>query len=204
MKTIDIKVKKRTDLGKKATKALRAAEQVPCVMYGNGKENLHFYAHINDFRHIIYTPETFLINLDVEGEKYQVVTQDMQFHPVTDNVIHIDFLQVDADKPVKVELPVNPVGAPEGVVVGGGVLVQISRRLRVKGLVSNIPESLDVEVTQLKLGQSIKVSELDFEGIELISPKDAVVCAVQVTRLAKSLAVGEGEEGEEAEEEAAE
>lgn len=204
MKTIDIKGTLRKEIGKKQSKALRNEGKVPCVMYG-GEENIHFAADSNDLRHLLYTHDVFLVNLDIEGKKYQAFLKDSQFHPVSDDVLHLDFIQVFVDKPAVVELPIIISGNSEGI-RAGGKLRQRRRYLKVRGLYKDLPEYLDVDITTLNIGDFIKVSDLNFEHLELLDPERAMVVGVSASRLSKGMGPGEEEiaEAEAAEAEAAE
>ncbi len=199
MKTIEIKVKSRKETGKKDAKRLRKDDMVPCVVYG-GKENILVYAHENDFRHIVYTPDVFLITLDVEGDKHMVVMQDIQFHPVTDKLIHIDFVEAFEDKPVVVSLPIKLTGSAEGI-IAGGKLRQVKRYLKVKGLIKDLPEILNIDITNLNIGDSIKVADLNFDNIDILDPKQSMVMGIVTSRVvAKGMEETiEGEEGAEGE-----
>ena len=190
MKTFELKGKVRTDLGKKASKAERVSENVPCVLYG-GAENVHFTATASDLRKLIYSPDVFVVQLDIDGQKCNSIMKALQFHPVTDKVLHIDFLQVTEDKPVVVEIPVKLEGLAEGVKAGGKLALEM-RKLKVKALYNVIPERLVVDVTSLGLGKTVKVGELSYEGLELINAKEAVVCAVKLTRAARGAAATAG------------
>lgn len=201
MKTTELKAVKRVDLGKKSTKAARRNGMVPSVLYG-GKENVHFDVNLIDFEKLIYTTDIFLITIDVEGKKYQAIIKDMQFHPVSDKVLHIDFLEVFEDKPVSIAVPVKTTGLAKGVKAGGRLTLQ-QRKLLVKGLVKDVPNELVVDVSNLKLSQSILVEELEFEGLELLNAKRSVVVTVKTSRLARAGA-GEDEGEAEGEEDAGE
>lgn len=187
MKTLEIKANKRTGVGKNHSAKLRKEKRVPCVLYGHGEENLHIEALAGDLRHLVFTPHTFFVKLDIEGEVQDAIMQDLQFHPVTDEVLHIDFLRISKDKPVKVQIPVRTLGTAEGV-VEGGVLTIITRKLTVKALPEHMPEELEVDISPLQIGDSMKIGELKFENLELLDPRDAVVCTVQTTRAARSAA----------------
>jgi large subunit ribosomal protein L25 len=182
MKTLSIKVKKRTDLGKKSTKELRAQNQVPCVMYG-GEEVVHFYTHTNDFKDLIYSHHVFVVELDVEGKTFKAVLKDIQFHPVSDAIIHIDFVQVFDSKPSVVSLPITFSGTCKGVLAGGKVR-QRRRYLKVKGLIQDMPEVLDIDITNLNIGGVIKVANLKYDKIELLDPAQALIVGVVSSRVA--------------------
>ncbi len=201
MKSIEIKAEARKEIGKKATKKLRKQEHVPCVLYGQDKENMHFHAHRNNFRKLIFTPHSFIVNLDIEGKKCQAIMQSVDFHPVTDEIQHIDFYRIDTSKAFKIHVPVTTSGLAEGVKAGG--VLQINRRkLLVKATAENMPDTVNIDVTDLKIGEAVRIDDLneEHENLEFLDPQSVVV-TVNVTRLAKSTdALEEGEEGEELEE----
>jgi large subunit ribosomal protein L25 len=190
MKTFDLKGTVRTGLGKKATKAERVSENVPCVLYG-GAENTHFTTTVSDIRKLIYTPEVFVVNLDVDGKKCKAIMKALQFHPVSDKVLHIDFLQLTEDKPVIVELPVKLEGLAEGVKAGGKLALEM-RNLKVKGLYTQIPENIVIDVTELGLGKSIQVAKVSVPNLEILNAKNAVVAQVKLTRAARGAAANAG------------
>ena len=186
MQVFDLKGEVRNDLGKKATKAVRYAEKVPCVLYG-GEANVHFAVLDKDLKKLLYTPNVYLINLDLDGKSYGAVMRDIQFHPVKDTILHVDFYQIDETKPIVMEVPVQMEGLAEGVKAGGKLTLQM-RKLKVKALYNAIPEKLIVNVSHLGLGKTVKVGELSYEGLELLNAKEAVVCAVKLTRAARGAA----------------
>jgi large subunit ribosomal protein L25 len=195
MKTVEVKASLREAVGKKTSKDLRKQDQIPCVLYGNG-ENVHFHTHKNSFKEIVYTPNAYLVNLDIDGKTYKAVLRDIQFHPVFDQIIHADFFQVEDKKPVWMKMPVVVTGNAIGV-LNGGRLVQKMRKVKVKGLANILPDEITIDITKLAIGKSIKIADLKFEGIEFMEPANAVVVLVKTARAA-ALAVGEeGEEGEE-------
>jgi large subunit ribosomal protein L25 len=153
-------------------------------LYG-GSENIHFNLPFSEFRHIVYTPEVFLVNIDIEGKVYQAVMQDTQWHPVEEKMLHADFLQVVENKPIKVSLPVNVVGTAKGIKAGGKLKVNL-RKLKVKGLAEKLPQAIDVPVTELGLGQSIKVGELKAQEMQILNNKSDVIATVTVTRAARA------------------
>lgn len=198
MKTFSLKAQKREELGKKSTQALRKQNHIPCVMYG-GEEVLHFHAHENDFNKLVYTDQVYVVEVEVDGKKHQATMQEIQFHPVTDKVLHIDFVQVFEDKPAVVSIPVKIFGSSVGILAGGKLRLK-KRYLKVKGLAKDFPETLDIDITDLKIGDSFKVGELNYENLELLDPSQAMVVGVATSRLA-ALAEDEeqeleGEEGE--------
>ncbi len=190
MKSIEIKGTVRTDLGKKATQELRKNNSVPCVVYGVEKDEkglpvaTHFSVPADGLRNLVYTPHIYVVNLDIDGKVVNVILKDIQFHPVKDTILHVDFYQIDESKPIVMEVPVQLEGLAEGVRAGGKLALQI-RKLKVKALYNTIPERLKVDVTPLGLGKTIKVGELHYDGLELMNAKAAVVCAVKLTRAAR-------------------
>lgn len=185
MQVFELKGELRTDLGKKATKVLREENKVPCVLYG-GKENVHFSVVEKDLSKLIYTPLVYLVKVTVDGNSYDAVMREIQFHPVTDRILHIDFYQISAEKPVIMEVPVRLNGFAEGV-QAGGKLVQVIRKLKVKALPANLPGEVELDVTTLGLGKSIKVKELSFDNFEVVNAKEVVIAQVKVTRASKSV-----------------
>lgn len=188
MKTFELKGEIRDDFGKKAAKAYRSEGLIPCVVYGgHGEENVNFVVKQGDVRKLIYTPEVFLVNLDLGKKKLQAIVKELQFHPVKDTILHIDFLHVVENAPVVIEIPVRLTGLAAGVRAGGKLSLDI-RKLKVKALPAKLPEELVVNVEALELGKSIQVGQLDFEGVEILNAKNAVVCRVQLTRAARGAA----------------
>ena len=190
MKSIEIKGSLRTETGKKATRDLRKNNSVPCVLYGLNKDEngnqvaTHFTVTNDGLRNLVYTPHIYVVNLDIEGKVVTAIMKDIQFHPVTDNILHVDFLQINESNPIVMEVPVKLEGLAEGVKAGGKLALQV-RKLKVKALYNLIPERLVVDVTNLGLGKTIKVGELNYEGLQILNAKEAVVCAVKLTRAAR-------------------
>ena len=193
MKEINVTGQKRTDLGKKASKELRKEGFVPCNLYGEKKGEdgkpvaKAFAVSMSDLRKLVYTPHIYVINLDIDGEHHTAILKELQFHPVTDALLHVDFYEVNDTKPITIGIPVKLVGLAQGVRDGGRMNLSI-RKINVTAPYQQIPEHLDVDVTSLKLGKSIKVGQLSFEGLELATPKDVVVCSVKMTRQAATAA----------------
>ena len=211
MKTFDLNAEPRLELGKKSVKALRKEGKIPAVINGGAIVELPFNGTLkpgeklveiddkrgiittdvvvknDDVRKLIYTPDIFEVNLNVNGETKKVVMKDLQFQPVKDTVLHIDFLEVYPDKPIVMEVPVQIEGHAEGV-KAGGKLVMSMRKLKVKAAYTEIPERLVINVDHLGLGKSLAVGDLHYEGLELMNAKNAVVCAVQLTRAARGAA----------------
>lgn len=180
MKTIALTGEIRTELGSKTSRALRNEGKVPCVLYG-GSELVHFFIYSPDFKNLVYTPNTYKVQLTIEGKKYMAILQDMQFHPVNEAILHADFLLVDDVKKVTVTIPVKVTGNSPGV-RSGGKLIQKVQRLRVKGLIKDIPDFVSVNIDSLDLGQSIKIKNLDLPNIEVLDSKDNAIVTVKMTR----------------------
>jgi large subunit ribosomal protein L25 len=180
MKNIEIEGKLRTEFGKKGANALRADDNVLCELYG-GKENVHFYAHVNTFKGLVYTPDVHLVKLNIEGKKYDAVMKEIQFHPVSDKILHIDFVQVFAEKPVVMEIPVKVEGVSVGVKAGGKLKIK-RRTLKVKGFTKDFPEHLTIDITNLNIGDSIKIGDLVYGDLEVIDNKRAMIASVAATR----------------------
>ena len=189
MQVFELKGELRTDLGKKATKVLREEKKVPCVLYG-GKENIHFSVVEKDLSKLVYTPFVYIVKIMIDGNAYEAVMREIQFHPVTDRILHIDFYHIFAEKPVIIEVPVKLKGFAEGV-QAGGKLVQVIRKLKVKALTANLPGEVELDVTSLGLGKSIKVKELSFDNFEVVNAKEVVIAQVKVTRASKSVEAGD-------------
>jgi large subunit ribosomal protein L25 len=183
MKTLVINGSFRKELGKKSSKDLRKANNVPCVVYG-GKENIHFYTHENNFKNLVYTPDAHLVNLKIEGKELNAVLKDIQFHPVSDKIIHVDFTEIGVNKPVIIGIPIKVTGDSVGIKAGGKLRIR-RRTLLVKGFANDIPEFLPIDITEVKIHQSIKVGELSFDKIELLDPKKSMVLAVATSRVAQ-------------------
>jgi len=186
MKTLEINGSLRNETGKKTAKAVRKADAVPCVVYG-GKETTHFQVTNGELRHLIYTPDIYLVNLTIDGKKSTAILKDAQFHPVKDTILHVDFLEVFADKPIVMDVPVKLEGLAEGV-KAGGKLSQEMRKIRVKGLYKNVPEQLVISIEHLGLGKTIQIGALSFDNLEILTPKMNVVAAVKLTRAARGAA----------------
>lgn len=180
MKTVALTGELRSNLGSKSSRALRNEGKVPCVLYG-GSELVHFFIYSPDFKNLVYTPNTYKVQLTIEGKKYQAILQDMQFHPVNEAIIHADFLLVDDKKQVTVSIPVKVTGNSPGV-RSGGKLIQKVQRLKIKGLISNIPDSVDVNIDTLDLGQSIKIKQISIPNIDILDSKDNAIVTVKMTR----------------------
>ena len=181
MKTLEIKGTLRENTGKMYSKQLRRAGNVPCVLYG-GEENVHFYTLQKDFKNLVYSTDAHLVKLTIGDKHLEAVVQDIQFHPVRDEIIHIDFVQVSKDKPVTVNLPIQLTGSSIGL-KNGGKLRQRRRHMKVSGLVDNIPEHLEIDMTEVDIGEFLKVGDLDYENLEILDPPRAMVVGVVSSRL---------------------
>ena len=192
MKEINVTGQKRTDLGKKASKTLRKEGLVPCNLYGQATADgkpvaMSFACPMTELRKVVYTPHIYVINLVIDGESHTAIMKELQFHPVTDALLHVDFLEVNDQKPITIGIPVKLVGLAQGVRDGGRMNLSI-RKINVTAPYQQIPEHLDVDVTALKIGKSIKVGELSSVGLELTTGKDVIVCSIKMTRAAMSAA----------------
>ena len=202
MKEINVNGKKRELTGKKATKQLRKEGYVPCNLYGEDKNSdgkpqaLAFAVLSTDLRKVIYTPHVYIVNLNIDGEHHPAIMKEIQFHPTTDQVLHIDFYEINEEKPITIGIPVHLVGLAQGIRDGGRMNLSI-RKIEVTAPYQQIPEQLDVDVTDLRIGKSIKVGQLSYEGLEFATSKEVVVCSIKMTRAASKNAAAESEETEE-------
>ncbi len=187
MKSITIKGSKRESVGKVATKALRNADKVPCVLYG-GENPLHFSANELDFSKLVYTPNAHTVVLDINGDqKINAILQDIQFHPVSDKILHVDFYQLSDDKEVNMEIPVIIEGSAPGVMLEGGTLEISKRKLKVRALPKNLPDFINVDISSLKLGNKVTTAELESEDFSILHPDNTVVCKVRTSRASMSI-----------------
>jgi large subunit ribosomal protein L25 len=182
MKTLAISVKERQNVGKSNTRALRNQGNVPCVLYG-GEKQVTFYAHENDFRKLVYTPETFIAELNIDGSKVRAILQDIQFHPVTDKILHIDFLEVIEGKPITVTLPVVLEGAAPGVKNGGNLMFR-RPKIITKGLAARLPDAINLNIEHLKIGMFIYIKDIEIDGCEFLAPGNSVIVGVKTARAA--------------------
>ena len=196
MKEFSVSGQKRATTGKKAAKELRKEGLVPCNLYGEKKgenglpEALAFAIPAAQLRKVVYTPHVYVVNLTIDGEAHKAVMKELQFHPTTDALLHIDFYEVNEEKPITIGIPVKLTGHAQGV-RDGGRLSQAVRQLNVTAPYKQIPETLEIDVTNLKLGKAIKVAELSFEGLEIATPAQVVVCSVKATRASRAAAAAE-------------
>jgi len=192
MKTYQLSGKLRPEFGKKAAKMVRKEGNVPCVLYG-GSEVIHFSVFDNDLRGLIFTPEIFLVELTLGDKTYKSILKEAQFHPVKDTTLHLDFYEVSEIKPILMDVPVRLNGLADGV-KEGGKLSQELRKLKIKAVYTDIPEALNIDVTNLGLGKTLQVGALSFDKLEIVTNKQSVVCAVKLTRVAKGLAAAAAKE----------
>ena len=193
MKEINVTGQKRNDLGKKASKIARKEGLIPCNIYGEQKDEngapvaMSFVCPMSELRKVVYTPHIYVVNLNIDGVEHKAVMKELQFHPVTDALLHIDFYEVNDEKPITIGIPVKLNGLAQGVRDGGRINLSV-RKINVTAPYKAIPEHLDIDVTNLQLGKSIKVGELSFEGLTLSTPAAVVVCSVTATRASRSAA----------------
>ena len=180
MKTVTLSGSLRANVGKTNAATLRNEGMVPCVIYGAG-EQIHFSADIRHFKDIIFTPETSIVNVEVDGKAYKTVLQETQYHKISDKLIHADFLEINETKPVTVQLPVKTIGQSEGVKAGGKLTIKL-RKLKVRGLISKLPEYIELDITPLAIGKSISAGDINVDGITLLHPKNISIVSVDTTR----------------------
>lgn len=201
MKKVSLSGSLRENVGKKDAKKHRREGNIPCVIYG-GEKQIHFVANEIKFDKIIFTPEVYLITVAVDGKEYQTILQDVQYHPVTDKVLHADFLELTPGKAISIGIPVVLKGSSAGV-IAGGQLIKKMHKVRLKGLVENLPEIVEVDITDLAIGGSIKIRDIEFENLSLLDPSNSVIVRVKMSRNieeekeeGEEREGGEGEEGE--------
>jgi len=180
MKIVQLSGSPRANVGKVDAKVLRTKGHVPCVIYGSGSQ-IHFSADERAFKNIIFTPETNLVEVEVEGKKYRTILQEAQYHKINDKLIHADFLEVAEDKPLSVQIPIKTIGQSEGVKAGGKLVVKL-RKVKVRGLISKIPEYIELNIEKLAIGKSISAGDIQVDGLTLLHPKNIAVISVQTTR----------------------
>lgn len=196
MKTFELNGSLRTEKGKKFTKKLRKQEQVPAIIYG-GKENVMISLNERDLRGLVYTPLVHLVEIKIGKKTYQAILKDIQFHPVSDKVLHIDFQQIFDDKKVTIGIPVELFGSSEGM-KQGGKLTLVTRKLHVSALPKDLPDNLRIDISDVELGKSKLVSDINFENIHIVDPKTTVIASVKLTRAARGTAQAETEGAAEA------
>lgn len=180
MKSFEITATKRTGLTKQDTKKLRNNGLVPCVLYG-GEENVHFSVPVLHFKSLVYTPEVYKVNLNIDGQTHEAVMREVQFHPVTDKLLHIDFMAIHPDKEVTIDIPVKITGSADGVRQGGQLIVKV-RTLQVSALPAKLPGHVEVDVTPLQIGQSVRIGDLKMEGVTFLDSPNNIITGVRTTR----------------------
>lgn len=186
METIKIAGVNRSAFGKKETKAIRKTGQVPCVIYGNGT-TVHFSVDARSLKPLIYTPQSYLVEFDIEGKTEMGVMREVQYHPVTDQILHVDFYHIIPGKPIAIDVPVKLTGNSEGVKQGGKLILS-KRKIRISATMENLPDAIEVDVTSLGLGKSIFVGDLKFDNVAILTPATTAICAVKMTRAARGAA----------------
>lgn len=200
MKEVNVIGQKREFQGKKASKLQRKEGLVPCNLYGEKKgenglpEAFSFVCPMTELRKVVYTPNVYVVNINIDGVEHKTIMKELQFHPTTDALLHADFYEINETKPITIGIPVKLNGLAQGVRDGGRINLSI-RKINVKAPYKNIPEELNIDVTGLRLGKSIKVGELQFEGLELTTPAEVIVCSVKATRASRSAAATEEAQG---------
>lgn len=192
MKSISISGSVRQNVGKRDAKELRYEGKVPCVLYG-GKEQIHFSVFEADLKHLVYTPEVYFVDLTVDGKKYRATMQDIQFHPLTDLINHIDFLEIDENKPVTMLLPVRFAGSSPGVKMGGKLVHKI-KKLKVRGLPKDMTDNIVINIDNLELGKMIRVSEVQVENLTILDAKSNSIVSVETSRALREAAAAEAKE----------
>ena len=187
MKSITINGSQRESVGKVATKALRNAGKVPCVVYG-GDKPVHFSADEKAFKNLVYTPNVYTAKIELDGQTIDAVVQDVQFHPVSDKILHIDFYQIFEDKQVTMEIPVKLIGTSKGVIIGGALRHNI-RKLKVKALPANLPDFIEADITELEIGNKLYVTQLKNEAYTILHPDNTVIAQVRMSRNAAKATV---------------
>lgn len=201
MKTLALKVEERKEVGKKSTKKLRTENKIPGVLYGNGS-NLHFSVEEGKLKPLIFTPDSYIVELDINKKVEKAILKDVQFHPVQDNILHIDLIRIDDKHPIEIQVPLRVAGLAIGVQNGGNLMVP-DKKIMVRALINKLPDFLEIDVTDLDINDNLKVRDLSFENIELVERDNKVIAQVKMTRAVLSVQEeeleDEVEEGEETE-----
>lgn len=193
MKTVSMSGSLRENVGKKDTKALRNEGKVPCVLYGGKEQQIKFSVPDKDFIPLLFTPDTNYVKINIEGKEHNAILQDIQYHPVNDEVLHADFLRIFDDKPIKIAVPVKTTGTAPGVLQGGKLNIKM-RKVKLYGLPNDIPQEVVLDISKLNIGQGIKVSEISIPNVEFMEVKSSIIVAVKATRNAKAAATESTEE----------
>ena len=187
MKTLNISGKKRENVGKVSTKALRNAGFVPCVVYGGSEQPLHIALEEKALKDLVYTPNVYTVELDLEGDKISAVLQDIQFHPVTDRILHIDFVLLSDDRQVSLYVPVKTTGTSPGVMKGGNLRI-VNRKVKIKAFPANLPDDISVDISNLEIGNKVYIEALRNDNYEFMHPDNMVVVDVKISRAAMKAA----------------
>lgn len=190
MKSISIEGQRREDLSKSSNNTLRSTGYVPCELYGKGG-NIHFTVFSADFKNLVYSPETYRVELNIDGEQYAAIMKEVQFHPLSDEILHVDFHEITDDSTIKIELPIRFQGVAAGVREGGKLIKKL-RSLKVKGLAKDMPDAIEIDVTNLTMGKSVKVREIEAGGLEILNAGATPVATVDVPRAMRGKETGEG------------
>ena len=193
MKTVSMSGSLRENVGKKDAKKNRREGKIPCVLYG-GKEQIHFQMEEKAFIKIVFTPEVYILKINIDGTEYNAIMQDIQYHPVSDAILHADFLEIHPGKHISIGVPVILKGTAIGV-LQGGKLIQKLRRVRVKGLIDDLPEDIDIDITDITIGGSVKIRDLELDKLELLDPANSVIVRVKTARVIEEEIEEEEEEG---------
>jgi large subunit ribosomal protein L25 len=193
MKAFVLSGSPRVGVGKKDAKKLRHNDEIPCVLYG-GKDQLFFSVTFNNVRNLVYSPDVYKVEIQVDGQSRHAVMQEIQTHPVTDKLLHIDFLELVEDKPVVIEIPVRTIGTSAGARQGGKLITNV-RKLKIRALPKHLPDFVEVNVEPLEIGQAIKIGQLSLDGVTFLDAPNVVICAVRMTRAAASAATAASETG---------
>ncbi len=183
MKTITLKGNPREITKKSATKGMRRDSQIPCVLYGPEQENIHFSVYDRDLLQILNTPNSYIVELDIDGKKYKSVHHSSQFHPMTDEPLHLDFLAVSESRPVVINVPVVITGNSEGVRQGGKLILN-TRKIRISAMLNDLPDNITVDISTLAIGKSISAGDIKLDNVQILTPKTTIICAVKMTRAA--------------------
>jgi large subunit ribosomal protein L25 len=186
MKTLELQAEKRDVFGKKEAKRLHHAEMIPCVLYGNG-DTVHFALDVKAVKPLIYSPNSYVVHLDIAGKNEIAVMREVQYHPVREQILHIDFYRAVPGKEVAIDIPVRLTGNAAGVKLGGKLSLS-KRQLRVKGILEQLPDELVIDVTDLELGKSVFVGDLKYDNLTILTPASTAICAVKMTRAARGAA----------------
>ena len=183
MKRVSLKGNIREITKKSAVKELRKSGFVPCVFYGQSEENIHFFVSCRELLPILNTPNSYLIDLEIGGKRHEAILHATQYHPVTDEPVHIDFLSISAERPIAINVPVHITGNSEGV-RQGGKLILVNRKIRISAMMEDLPDSVEVDISNLAIGKSLLAGDINLGKIQILTPKSAIICSVKMTRAA--------------------